>query len=178
MVIHRHRMATFTLSGTADAAKTRSVLVNGVPATWSAQDGTWRSGGPSETAESLVVPGPSGSTSMTAVTRARSGRASTSTTAPGGAARQNSATATVERSPQSTADPPGSRYHHHVLPQSFTASNILEYFTLRLRLLRDDGAVVYLNGVEVCRSNMPDRGDRLHNAQPRTDMSGQTRALS
>ena len=30
------------------------------------------------------------------------------------------------------------------------------YPALRLRLLRDDGAVVYLNGVEVRRSNMPD----------------------
>jgi hypothetical protein len=36
---------------------------------------------------------------------------------------------------------------------AFISSNIIA--TLSLRLLRDDGAVVYLNGVEIFRSNMP-----------------------
>jgi hypothetical protein len=38
---------------------------------------------------------------------------------------------------------------------SFTVNNPSAYTSLRLRLLRDDGAVVYLNGTEVLRSNMP-----------------------
>ena len=35
---------------------------------------------------------------------------------------------------------------------------------LELKLLRDDGAVVYLNGNQVASSNMPVRHDRLHDA--------------
>lgn len=37
----------------------------------------------------------------------------------------------------------------------FTVSNAAAYTNLSVRLLRDDGGIVYLNGVEVFRSNMP-----------------------
>lgn len=39
--------------------------------------------------------------------------------------------------------------------RSFQVNNAGSYFNLTLRLKRDDGAVVYLNGTEVFRSNMP-----------------------
>jgi hypothetical protein len=39
---------------------------------------------------------------------------------------------------------------------SFSVTNASIFSSLRLRLLRDDGGVVYLNGQEVLRSNMPD----------------------
>lgn len=39
--------------------------------------------------------------------------------------------------------------------RSFSLTSPDEFETLQLRLLRDDGAVVYLNGVEVARANMP-----------------------
>jgi len=38
---------------------------------------------------------------------------------------------------------------------AFTVANTSEVRSLTLRLLRDDGAVIYLNGAEVFRSNMP-----------------------
>src|SRR5439155_4651059 len=38
--------------------------------------------------------------------------------------------------------------------KAFTVSNAAAVTALQLRLLRDDGAVVYLNGTEVFRSNM------------------------
>jgi hypothetical protein len=37
----------------------------------------------------------------------------------------------------------------------FTVTNVAAYTNLTLRLLRDDGAVVYLNGTEVFRRNLP-----------------------
>jgi hypothetical protein len=40
--------------------------------------------------------------------------------------------------------------------RSFTVANAALFTNLLLNLVRDDGAVVYLNGVEVWRSNMPD----------------------
>ncbi|MEP4077974.1 lamin tail domain-containing protein [Haloferula sp.] len=39
---------------------------------------------------------------------------------------------------------------------TFDAADVSEYVSLELRLLRDDGAVVYLNGVELFRDNMND----------------------
>src|SRR5262249_27397417 len=39
--------------------------------------------------------------------------------------------------------------------KTFTASDISNIATLSLNLIRDDGAVVYLNGTEVFRDNMP-----------------------
>ncbi len=39
--------------------------------------------------------------------------------------------------------------------QSFNVANAAQVSALTLRLLRDDGAVVYLNGTEVYRNNMP-----------------------
>ena len=39
--------------------------------------------------------------------------------------------------------------------RTFSVSNPSQFSTLTLRLLRDDGAMVYVNGVEVFRSNMP-----------------------
>ena len=40
--------------------------------------------------------------------------------------------------------------------RSFALTNVTRYLTLDLAVLRDDGAVVYLNGEEVFRSNMPE----------------------
>jgi hypothetical protein len=39
--------------------------------------------------------------------------------------------------------------------RSFTVTDVTNFIALTLSLMRDDGAVVYLNGVEVFRSNMP-----------------------
>ena len=47
------------------------------------------------------------------------------------------------------------RYITTYFRRAFTVANPAAVGTLTLRLLRDDGAVVYLNGVEVFRSNMP-----------------------
>jgi hypothetical protein len=40
--------------------------------------------------------------------------------------------------------------------QSFVATNVASYTNLLLRLERDDGVIVYLNGVEVFRNNVPE----------------------
>jgi hypothetical protein len=40
----------------------------------------------------------------------------------------------------------------------FVATNVSQYLAVSLQLIRDDGAVVYLNGQEILRSNMPADG--------------------
>lgn len=47
------------------------------------------------------------------------------------------------------------KYRTSYFRKAFTVTNPTTYSNFTLSLLRDDGAVVYLNGVEVLRSNMP-----------------------
>jgi hypothetical protein len=49
---------------------------------------------------------------------------------------------------------PGAKQITTYFRRSFSVANPSQFSTLNLRLLRDDGAVVYLNGSEVFRSNM------------------------
>lgn len=56
----------------------------------------------------------------------------------------------VSYGPSSTA-----KYITTYFRKTFTVSNPSAYNFLKMQLMRDDGAVVYINGVEVFRSNMP-----------------------
>ena len=47
------------------------------------------------------------------------------------------------------------KYTTSYFRRAFTVTDASQYTMLTLRLQRDDGAVVYLNGIEVFRSNMP-----------------------
>lgn len=47
------------------------------------------------------------------------------------------------------------KYITYYFRHSFIVASPADFATLTARLVRDDGAVVYLNGVEVARSNMP-----------------------
>jgi hypothetical protein len=50
---------------------------------------------------------------------------------------------------------PNNRHITTYFRRSFTVSNPSQFRSLRVRLMRDDGAVVYLNGTEILRDNMP-----------------------
>ena len=58
-------------------------------------------------------------------------------------------------------DPQGGKNISTYFRHAFTVAGSARYTNLHLRLLRDDGAVVYLNGVELFRNNMPE-GDVSH----------------
>jgi len=157
----------FTLFGTADAVTTGSVLVNGFVADWSAEDGMWDFGGTRGITNTLITSGsvwkylddgsrqdappespswfahPSYDDSWWQQGPAELGY---------GDAYQGRPEATVVYS-----GPSGNHYITTYFRRSFSVSNASQYISLHLRLLRDDGAVVYLNGVEVARSNMPGR---------------------
>ncbi len=57
---------------------------------------------------------------------------------------------TLSFGPNSSSKQPTSYLRHH-----FNATNVAQYDTLIFNNRRDDGAVVYLNGVEQFRTNMP-----------------------
>ncbi len=48
-----------------------------------------------------------------------------------------------------------SKYTTYYFRKAFNVSNPASFTALQLNILRDDGAVIYLNGTEVGRSNMP-----------------------
>ena len=50
---------------------------------------------------------------------------------------------------------PNNKYPCYYFRHSFDISDASDYESLTLKVIRDDGAVVYLNGVEVFRTNMP-----------------------
>jgi hypothetical protein len=50
---------------------------------------------------------------------------------------------------------PNNKYVTNYFRRSFVVSEVSPYQKLTLRLLRDDGAIVYLNGIEVFRTNLP-----------------------
>ena len=152
----------FSLYGTADAVKTRSVLVDGQMAEWLPVDGMWDFGDASGVTETLISSGSiwkyldDGSDLGTAQDGASwfadPGYDDTLwLEGPAELGYGDGTEATVVNS--------GPNRNHFVTTyfrRSFDVLYTSLYSKLNLRLQRDDGAVVYLNGVEVVRSNMPD----------------------
>jgi len=144
------------LYGMADPVTTRSVLVNGALAQWSEQDGTWQFGEAAAGSDPLVGQGSvwryldDGSNPGTAWrdpifddSSWFSGKAEL------GYGDNDEATL-VGYGPNAS-----SRYITTYFRYSFSVVDASMYTALRLQLLRDDGAVLYLNGAEIIRSNMP-----------------------
>jgi hypothetical protein len=144
------------LTGTADAIRTRSVLVNGRPAVWSPRDGTWQSGGLSGRARTLVNAGAEWKYLDDGSDQGTAWQESGFDDSTWGRGRAELGYGDGGEATVVNGGPAGNRFITTYFRKSFTASDISGFLSLRLRLLRDDGAVVYLNGAEVCRSNMPE----------------------
>jgi hypothetical protein len=158
---------SFTLYGTADPVETRSVLINGQLADWTLFEGMWDFGGAGGITETLI--------SARSVWKYLDDGSDQGTASDGsnwfahpnyndldwleGPAELGYGDASQGR-PEGTvvnSGPGGDRFITTYFRHSFDVSNASQYSRMYLRLLRDDGAVVYLNGVEVIRSNMPGR---------------------
>ncbi len=164
---HQSIVDSFTLYGTADPVETRSVLVNGQLADWTPVEGKWDFGGAGGITKTLI--------STRSVWKYLDDGSDQGTAADGsdwfahpnyddlnwhqGPAELGYGDASQGR-PEGTvvnSGPSGDRFITTYFRHSFDVSNASQYSRMYLRLLRDDGAVVYLNGVEVVRSNMPGR---------------------
>ncbi|MHC4371071.1 MAG: CotH kinase family protein, partial [Planctomycetota bacterium] len=163
---YRSPSDTFTLFGTADPVTTGSVLVNGLVAGWSPAEGTWDFGGAGGVSNTIVAGGSvwkylDDGSSQDAPPDSPNWFAHPSyddSWWPQGPAELGYGDASQGR-PEATvinSGPAGNRIITSYFRHSFNISNAAKYMSLHLRLLRDDGAVVYLNGVEIARSNMPD----------------------
>jgi hypothetical protein len=149
---HRTTSPVAQLNGTADAVLTRSVTVNGQVANYNAVEGTWAMGSTTGAPATLV---PTGSTWKY---NASGGNLGTAWTLP---------TYSDANWPQGPAQLGwGDGDERTVVPQTptrvttyfrlkFNVADPTQFASLNLRLLRDDGAVAYLNGQRVVTSNMP-----------------------
>ncbi len=156
----------FILYGTADVINTRSVLVNGQITDFSPVTGTWDFGNPEGITETLVESG--------SVWRYLDDGSDQGTAEDGtnwfadpdyddslwleGPAELGYGDDTQGR-PEATVvngGPSRNRFITTYFRRSFNVDDASLYTGLNLRLLRDDGAVVYLNGFELVRSNLPE----------------------
>ena len=145
------------LSGAADVINTGSILVNGIPAYWSPIDGTWAigegSGGASE--EVILMRGSvwqyldNGTDQGTAWREPgfddNTWSSGTAQLGYGG----NGEVTTVSYGPDSS-----NKYATTYFRNTFNVNDAAEYSNLKLSIIRDDGAIVYLNGTEVARTNI------------------------
>ena len=157
---------SFILYGTADAVKTRSVLVDGQIAEWLPVDGAWQFGNPRGITETLIE---GGSIWKYLDDGSDQGIASDGIqwfADPGyddtlwleGPAELGYGD-DVQGRPEATVVNSGPSRNYFITTyfrRSFDVQDASLYSQLNLRLLCDDGAVVYLNGAELIRSNLPD----------------------
>ncbi len=161
----------YTLSGTANAATTRSVLVNGVPASWSAQDGTWQSAGSFAVAESLVSAGSEWKYLDDGSDQGTTWRGSGFDDSTWRAGKAQLGYGDNDEATVINSGPSSGRFITAYFRKSFMVRTLADYYALHIRVLRDDGAVVYLNGVEAWRINMP-QGDIRYTTLASSGVSG------
>ena len=155
---YRTTLPATELVGTADAVRTRSVLVNGEPADWSPFSREWSLRTTGQARSELLVGEGSpwrylddGSDQGVAWRRATFDDSQWAWgPAPLGYGDGDEATI-VDFGPN-----PADKYITTYFRHEFLVDDASQITGLTVRLLRDDGAVVYLNGQEVVRSNLPD----------------------
>jgi hypothetical protein len=170
---HRSTVNLAALDGTADAAHTQSVLVNGQPARWSPFDGTWSIGSGSGvvTTDTLVA--------RHSVWRYHNfgtdlGTAWRDRTYPDGSWLQCAARVGFGGDGETSpiyGGPAAARFWTLYFRQSFSVANASSYTGLAVHITRDDGAVVWLNGRHLARTNMP-AGDVVYSTPASSNVGG------
>ena len=149
---HRTTSPAAQLNGTADAVLTRSVTVNGQVANYNAVEGTWALGSTTGAPVTLV---PTGATWKYDASGANLGTAWTALNYADGPWPQGPAQLGWGDGDERTVVPQAPTRVTTYFRLKFNVADPSQFASLDLRLLRDDGAVVYLNGTRVVTSNMP-----------------------
>jgi len=165
---HRTTTDSFTLSGTANSIETRSVLVNGQLAEWSPVDGTWDSGGAAGVSETIIEQGSDwkylddgsdGGTSADGLDWYAHPDYDDSSWSEGPAELgYGDASQGYPEATEVNSGPDGAHYITTYFRRTFDANEVSRYSSLQIGVMADDGAALYLNGVEIenARSNLPE----------------------
>ncbi|MBE0535750.1 MAG: lamin tail domain-containing protein [Phycisphaerae bacterium] len=160
----RTTSSSIALTGTAPAAEIGSVLVNGRPAEWLVREGAWSYGSAAGGTGGSDVIVPAGSRWRYLDNGTDQGTAWRQIGFSDGAWKEGSAELGYgdnDESPDGKVNdgnglgPYGGRYVTTYFRHTFEVADASQYTGLEIKLLRDDGASVYLNGTEVARSNLP-----------------------
>jgi len=149
------------LYGEADAVNTRSVLVNGELAVWYPVEGEWNVAEPQEPSyDTIVARGASWKyfDEYTDLGPDWQIDVNDSNWAQGDAELgygDGTEATTIGYIVTNPGTPEEGKNITTYFTHTFEVSDLSPYSALSLRILRDDGAVVYLNGQEIARSNMP-----------------------
>ncbi len=152
------------LHGTANTTQTGSVFVNGAQAEWSPTSGTWSIGQSSGTLINKTLI-PNGSTWQYLDVGSYPGAtwynaAFNDSTWKSGPAKLGYGD-DGEVTPVNFGPNASSKYITTYFRKHFTVDSLTSLTTVNINLIRDDGAVVYLNNKELFRSNMHPTGDIL-----------------
>ena len=148
---------TLRLDGTADATRTRSVTVNGRLARWTPRSGTWSLGDQMDLIRPIV---PKGAVWRYLDDGTDQGSAWTDPDFDDSAWKSGPAQLGYGDGDEATVVSYGPDASKRFITTYFRLRFEVDqpgiFQMLLVRLLRDDGAVVYINGQEVIRDNMPD----------------------
>ncbi len=153
-------LPTADLDGTAHAAQTGSVLVGGLPTVWDSYTGSWTVGDPipAET-DTLITRG-----SLWKYLDDGSNQDGTNWYGTGfddtSWAEDPAQLGYGDNPPDETTvisygPDPADKHITTYFRRTFEVTDASQYATMNVQLLADDGAILYLNGQEVVRDNMP-----------------------
>jgi len=153
------------LYGESDAVKTRSVTVNGQLAVWEPVEARWDVTEPVEVETETIVPSGSVWKYFDQYTDLGpdwyldfndsdwpEGPAELGYGDDAAGRPENTTIGYIDTDPETAGD---QRNFTTYLSHAFEVADASKYSALTLRILRDDGAIVYLNGLEIRRTNMP-----------------------
>jgi len=152
---YRSTQPIVPVGGTADAASTRSVLVDGEPAEWDARAGAWSYGAGGTETHQIVAPGSTWSylddgSNQAAAWRAPAFDDSLWAAGPAQLGYGDGDEDTVVGYGPDRDNKYATTYFRH----AFSLADASIYSGLTLRMVFDDAVAVYLNGVEVVRRNL------------------------
>ncbi len=162
-----------SLYGHAPAIKTQSVLINGLEAEWSPLDGTWELGEALGEPTTLIADGSDWRYLDDGSDQGIAWRAPDfdDSVWPTGTARLGYGDEEVVTTIR-YGDDASQKHITYYFRKEFDWDPTETVTTLIAELSRDDGAVVYLNGVEIIRSNLPENVEINYRTTALTTMGG------
>lgn len=147
-----------TLNGVADAVSTQSVLVDGRPTEFDARTGAWTTPGEStgDQTETLIAEGAAWKYLDNGSNQGTAWRALNFDDSDWDQGPAQLGYGDDDEETTVNGGPSGNRFITTYFRREFTIDDPSVFSGMVMRLLRDDGAVVYLNGEELRRDNMPD----------------------
>ncbi|MDZ4783978.1 MAG: lamin tail domain-containing protein [Planctomycetia bacterium] len=172
--VARTTSPSLVLSGVANTVETQSVLADGILTTYNAVTGVWETAGES-TGNQADTLSPKGAQWKYLANGSNQGTAWYGLNFNDVAWQSGAAQLGYGDNDEVTvvnSGPSGNHFITTYFRRTFTVDDPAQYTGLILHLLQDDGAVVYLNGTELTRSNLPAKPATINYLSPANNSVG------